>query len=70
MFDSITGPFDINLADTSIKKVLEISLKKFNAGIHSQTAIEGVIELKEENDLIPEEISEVEIEIWNLKGHS
>tara|TARA_A100001037_G_scaffold251361_1_gene234821 strand:- start:15330 stop:16697 length:1368 start_codon:yes stop_codon:yes gene_type:complete len=64
LFDSITGPFDINLADTSIKKVLEISLKKFNAGIHSQTAIEGVIELKEENDLIPEEISEVEIEIY------
>ena len=64
LFDSITGPFDLNLEDTSLKKILEISLKKFNAGIHSQTAIEGVIELKEENGLVPEDISEVEVQIY------
>jgi len=64
LFDSITGPFDINLGDVSLQKILEISLKKFNAGIHSQTAIEGVIELKKEHGFIPEDISEVEIEIY------
>ena len=64
LFESITGPFDINLEDTSLNKVLGISLKKFNAGIHSQTAIEGVIELKNENNLNPKDISEVEIGIY------
>lgn len=64
VFESVTGEFEIDWSDTSLTKMLEISVKRYNAGLHSQTAIEGVIDMKREHGFSPEDIEEVEIGIY------
>ena len=49
VFESVTGEFEVDWSDTSLSKMLEISVKRYNAGLHSQTAIEGVIDMKREH---------------------
>ena len=41
-------------------------LKKYNAEIHSQSALEGILELKKEYALSGEEVAQVEIEIFDV----
>ena len=51
LFESVTGPFNINWENRSLEKMLGVSVKKYIAGVHSQTAIEGVSELQAENTI-------------------
>lgn len=64
LFEAITGPFEIDWESENLEKVLGISIKKYNAGVHSQTGIEGVIELKNEHSISPGEIERVELETY------
>ncbi|HBK81491.1 MAG TPA: 2-methylcitrate dehydratase [Nitrospinae bacterium] len=64
LFESITGPFEIDWASEDLEKTLGISVKKFNAGVHSQTAIEGVTEMKGEHQIAPDQIESVAVETY------
>jgi len=44
--DSIAGPFAINWEEESVDRIGLTVLKKFNAEVHSQSAIEGILEMK------------------------
>ncbi|MBT4095089.1 MAG: MmgE/PrpD family protein, partial [Nitrospinaceae bacterium] len=64
LFESVTGPFNINWENRSLEKMLGVSVKKYIAGVHSQTAIEGVSELQAENTIEPNEIEAIEVETY------
>jgi len=44
--ETISGPFEIDWAKEDLERVTRTILKRYNAEIHSQSAIEGVLELR------------------------
>jgi 2-methylcitrate dehydratase len=62
--ESISGPFEINWSRESLDRVAKTIVKKYNAEIHSQSAIEALLELKEEHGFRPADISETELETF------
>lgn len=64
--ESIAGHFEIDWSEESLERVTRTILKKYNAEIHSQSAIEGVLELKREHSLSPAEVERIEIEIFDV----
>ena len=67
--DAIAGQFEIDWSGEDLEKVRATSLKKFNAEVHSQSAIEGILELRKEHGIDPHEIEEIEVEIFDVAYH-
>jgi 2-methylcitrate dehydratase len=63
---SISGHFEIDWSQENLESVCRTILKKYNAEIHSQTAIETVLELKRRHELIPDEVRHIEVEIFDV----
>jgi 2-methylcitrate dehydratase len=64
--ESIAGPFDIHWSDEDLERVRKTIVKKYNAEIHSQSAIEGILEMKRHYGFIPSEVDRIEIEIFDV----
>jgi len=64
--DAIAGRFEINWLKEDLERVTETILKRYNAEIHSQSALEGILDLKGEHGLSGEEITKIEIEIFDV----
>ena len=69
LMDAITGLFEIDWSREDIDRVKRTILKKYNAEIHSQTAIEGVLELKQRYQFKPDEVEQVNLEIFDVAYH-
>jgi len=67
--DAISGPFDIDWAKEDLERVTKTILKKYNAEIHSQSGLEGLLELKQEEPFRPEEIEKIEVETFDVAYH-
>lgn len=67
--DAIAGPFEIDWAREGFDRISRTILKKYNAEIHSQAAIEGALELKDAHEFTAEEIARVEIDIFDVAYH-
>src|SRR5438874_5949028 len=63
--DAITGHFEINWERENLEAVRCTSVKKYNAEFHSQSALEGILELREAHHL-PGEIEHIEIDIFDV----
>ncbi len=64
--DTISGEFAIDWSTEDLESVNRTILKKYNAEIHSQSAIEGVLELKDEHGFSAPEVDSVEIDIFQV----
>ena len=62
--DAISGHFEINWERENLEAVRRTSVKKFNAEFHSQSALEGILELREAHQIRPEEIERITIDIF------
>jgi 2-methylcitrate dehydratase len=67
--DSIAGKFQIDWSKENLERVTRTIIKKYNAEIHSQSAIEGVLELKQQQGLRVDDIRIIEIEIFDVAYH-
>jgi 2-methylcitrate dehydratase len=67
--ESIAGPFAIDWSQEDLERVTRTILKKYNAEVHSQSAIEGILELRQQYDLSPEEVEGIDIEIFDVAYH-
>jgi 2-methylcitrate dehydratase len=67
--ESIAGRFEIDWSREDLERVKATSLKRFNAEVHSQSAIEGILELREEHHIDPHEVEEIEVEIFDVAYH-
>lgn len=64
--DSIAGPFDVNWASENLERVTRTTLKKYNAEIHSQTAIEAALQLRQEHPINPSEIDRIDLTTFEV----
>jgi len=67
--ETISGRFEIDWSREDLERVTRTIVKKYNAEIHSQSAIEAVLELKEEHGFIAAEVARVEIETFDVAYH-
>lgn len=67
--DSISGPFEIDWSKEDLERVNRTILKKYNAEVHSQSAIEGLMELREQHGLTGREVEAIDVEIFDVAYH-
>src|SRR5262249_41369788 len=67
--DSISGPFHIDWSKEGLDAILRTIIKKYNAEIHSQSALEGILELCRESHLTAKEIQSIEVEVFDVAYH-
>lgn len=64
--DSIAGRFEIDWTREDLERVTQTIVKKFNAEIHSQSAIEGLLELKRQAAFDSANVERIEVEIFDV----
>ena len=64
--EAIAGPFEIDWSREGLDAPAKTIVKKYNAEIHSQSAIEALLELKREHGLPPAAVREIEVEIFDV----
>ncbi len=64
--EAISGRFELDWSLENLERVTRTIIKKFNAEIHSQSAIEGILEIRQDNGLKPDEVKRIEIEIFDV----
>ena len=64
--DSIAGPFEIDWEREDLERVRRTFLKRYNAEIHSQSALEALLELRETHDVDPAAVERVELETFQV----
>lgn len=64
--EAIAGPFHIDWVQEDLERVTATIIKKYNAEIHSQSALEGILDLKARHGFSPGEILSVEIDIFDV----
>jgi len=69
LMDAITGPFELDWMRENLEAVRRTSVKKYNAEFHSQSVLEGILELRTAQQVRPEEIERVRIEIFAVAYH-
>jgi 2-methylcitrate dehydratase len=67
--DAIAGPFSINWLNEDLERVTKTALKKYNAEIHSQSALEGILDLKAEHQFEGGHVEEIVVEIFDVAYH-
>ena len=64
--DSIAGRFHIEWEHEDLERVRRTFLKRYNAEIHSQSALEALLELREAHAIDPAEVERVELETFQV----
>lgn len=67
--DTIAGQFEINWSQEDLERVTQTILKRYNAEIHSQSILEGVLEIRQEQALAAEDVLKIEIETFDVAYH-
>jgi 2-methylcitrate dehydratase len=69
LMDAITGRFELDWSKENLEAVRRTSVKKYNAEFHSQSAIEGALELRSKHHVRPGEIESIKIDIFDVAYH-
>lgn len=69
LMNAIAGKFKIDWGKENLEKVKETTIKKFNAETHAQSVLEGIMELRRENQINADNIGKIEIEIFGVAYH-
>jgi 2-methylcitrate dehydratase len=64
--DSIAGQFEIDWSKEDLERVTQTITKRFNAEIHSQASIEGLLELRASSGVRPEEIAQIRLATFDV----
>jgi 2-methylcitrate dehydratase len=64
--DAIAGRFELDWGQEDLEAVTRTIVKKYNAEVHSQSALEGILELREEHGIRPDEVERVELETFDV----
>jgi 2-methylcitrate dehydratase len=67
--ESVSGPYTIDWPAEDLERVNLTIVKKYNAEVHAQSAIEGVIELKRRHKFGSDAVARVEIDIFDVAYH-
>lgn len=64
--EAISGPFRIDWSREDLERVTSTIVKKYNAEVHSQSAIEGLLEMKDRYGFRAEDIRSVELDTFDV----
>ena len=64
--DSVAGEFEISWEQEDLERVNRTFLKRYNAEIHSQSALEALLELREAHALDPAQVTRIELETFQV----
>jgi 2-methylcitrate dehydratase len=64
--DAISGHFTLDWAKEDLEKITRTIVKRYNAEIHSQATIEGVLELKHEQSINASDIRSITVETFDV----
>ncbi len=67
--EAIAGRFEIDWSREDLERVTQTIVKKYNAEIHSQSALEGILELKSEHPFRPADIERIDVDIFDVAYH-
>lgn len=67
--DAIAGDFSIDWSSENLENVTKSIIKKYNAEIHSQSSIEGALELQADKGFAAADIEKIEIDIFDVAFH-
>ncbi|HEX9755639.1 MAG TPA: MmgE/PrpD family protein, partial [Gemmatimonadales bacterium] len=67
--DTIAGRFHLDWAGEDLEAVRRTILKKYNAEIHSQSALDAVLELRADHGLTGAEVERVEVDVFDVAYH-
>lgn len=64
--ETVSGRFEIDWRTEGLDRVERTILKKYNAEVHSQSAIEGLLELTAEHGLRGEDVERIDVSIFDV----
>ena len=64
--ESIAGRFEVDWGTPGLESVTRTIVKRYNAEIHSQSAIEGLLELQAANRFGAEDVEKIELETFDV----
>ncbi|HXT37038.1 MAG TPA: MmgE/PrpD family protein [Chloroflexota bacterium] len=64
--EAIAGPFSIEWEHEGLEIVQRTILKRYNAEIHSQSALEGILELRQTHHIQAEDIQRIDLETFDV----
>jgi 2-methylcitrate dehydratase len=64
--ESIAGPFEIDWSQERLDRVTTVTLKKYNAEVHSQSAIDALLQLKKEHLFVGSDVDRVELDTFDV----
>jgi 2-methylcitrate dehydratase len=64
--EAIAGPFEIDWRQEDLESVRRTILKRYNAEIHSQSAIEALLDLRAEHRLTGAEVERIELDTFQV----
>jgi 2-methylcitrate dehydratase len=64
--ETIAGPFEIDWEHEDLERVRRTFLKRYNAEIHSQSALEALLALRETRALDPAQVERIELETFQV----
>jgi 2-methylcitrate dehydratase len=67
--DAIAGRFELDWSKEDLERIAHTIVKKYNAEIHSQSTLEGVLELKQAHLFKAEEVQKIDIDIFDVAYH-
>ncbi|WP_410170886.1 MmgE/PrpD family protein [Corynebacterium antarcticum] len=65
-FKALAGDYELDWSKEDLESVTRTIIKKYNAEIHSQSALEAALELKGKHDFDPAEIREVRLTTFDV----
>jgi 2-methylcitrate dehydratase len=67
--DTISGPFSISWSEENLERVTRTIIKKYNAEIHSQTTLEGILELHAAHGFSGEDVVRIDVDTFDVAYH-
>jgi 2-methylcitrate dehydratase len=64
--DSIAGPFEIDWSKENLERVTDTIIKKYNAEIHSQSSIEGILEIRNNQQIAAQDIKQIRLSTFDV----
>ncbi|TFJ94227.1 MmgE/PrpD family protein [Lentibacillus salicampi] len=66
LMDAIAGEFSIEWKNEDLERVTDTIIKRFNAEIHSQSSIEGLLEIRDRENIKPENIKQIRLTTFDV----
>lgn len=63
---TVSGDWELDWSSEDLERVTRTDIKKYNAEIHSQSAVEGALELLEEHGLEAADLERVELDVFQV----